>query len=47
VLEPIGSHLMLVDLVAPLTAGATFDVTLRFATAGDVEVEVDVRDSAP
>jgi copper(I)-binding protein len=47
VLEPIGNHLMLVGLVDPLTNGETFDMTLHFATAGDVAVEVEVRDTAP
>ena len=44
VLDPLGDHLMLVDLADPLTAGERFDVTLQFATAGDVTVEVEVRD---
>jgi copper(I)-binding protein len=47
VLEPIGNHLMLVDLADPLTTGETFDVTLHFATAGDEVVEVEVREDAP
>ena len=46
-LDPLGDHLMLVDLVAPLTTGETFDLTLQFATAGDVTVSVEVRDDAP
>jgi copper(I)-binding protein len=46
-LEPFGDHLMLVDLAAPLTTGETFDLTLQFATAGDVTVPVEVRDDAP
>ncbi len=46
-LAPLGDHLMLVDLVAPLTTGETFDLTLQFATAGDVTVGVEVRDDAP
>ena len=32
VLDPLGDHLMLVDLVEPLTTGETFDMTLEFAT---------------
>jgi copper(I)-binding protein len=47
VLDPLGSHLMLVDLVAPLTSGETFDLTLEFAAAGMVDVDVAVRDAAP
>lgn len=47
VLDPLGDHLMLVGLADPLTAGETFDVTLKFATAADTTVEVEVRDRAP
>jgi copper(I)-binding protein len=46
-LDPLGSHLMLVDLAAPLTTGQHFDVTLHFRTAGDEQVPVEVRDEAP
>jgi copper(I)-binding protein len=44
-LEPGGLHLMLLDLKAPLTAGATVAVTLHFAGAGAVELEVPVVDA--
>lgn len=47
VLDPIGDHLMLVDLARPLTKGETFEVTLHFAEAGDERVNVEVRDQAP
>jgi copper(I)-binding protein len=47
VLDPLGNHLMLVDLAGPLTTGETFDVTLHFAKAGDEPVRVEVRDQAP
>jgi copper(I)-binding protein len=47
VLEPIGNHLMLVDLAAPLATGETFEMTLHFATAGDELVDVEVREGAP
>ena len=47
VLEPLGDHLMLVGLVDPLTDGEQFDITLEFATAGDVTAEVEVRDTEP
>jgi periplasmic copper chaperone A len=47
VLEPGGKHLMLIDLVEPLAEGATFPITLTFAEAGDVEVEVTVGDGPP
>ncbi len=46
-LDPLGSHLMLVDLAGPLTKGQRFDVTLHFRTAGDERVSVEVRDDAP
>ena len=47
VLDPLGSHLMLVGLGDPLTNGEHFDITLAFATAGAVTAEVEVRDAAP
>jgi copper(I)-binding protein len=47
VLDPLGDHLMLVDLAGRLTNGETFDVTLHFAKAGDERVRVEVRDEAP
>ena len=46
-LMPGGYHVMLIDLVAPLEIGQTFDVVLTFETAGDVTVTVEVRDEAP
>ncbi len=46
-LMPGGYHIMLIDLVAPLELGQTFDVVLTFETAGDVTVPVEVRDEAP
>jgi copper(I)-binding protein len=47
VLDPLGSHLMLVGLAGPLTSGTHFDITLRFATAGDVTADVEVSDTEP
>lgn len=47
VLKPGGYHVMIIDLVAPLEIGQTFDVTLTFDKAGDVVVPVEVRDDAP
>jgi copper(I)-binding protein len=44
-LEPGGLHLMLIDLAAPLAPGATVALTLRFAAAGTVELEVPVIDA--
>lgn len=45
-LQPGGLHVMLIGLKAPLAAGASFPLTLSFAKAGDVTVEVEVRDVA-
>lgn len=42
VLEPGGFHIMLMGLEAPLEAGTTFPLTLRFEKAGAIEVEVRV-----
>jgi copper(I)-binding protein len=47
VLEPAGSHIMLVDLADGLADGESFELTLRFETAGDETVTVEVRDEAP
>lgn len=44
---PGGRHVMLVDLVRPLAAGETFDVTLEFAKATSVTLPVVVVESAP
>ena len=44
VFAPGGFHVMLADIVAPLRDGATFEMTLVFAQAGNVTVEVEVRD---
>jgi copper(I)-binding protein len=38
---------MLLDLPAPLELEQTFTMTLTFEQAGDVEVQVTVRDDAP
>jgi copper(I)-binding protein len=42
VLQPGGLHLMFMELSAPLVAGSTFPVTLRFANAGDIKVEFNI-----
>ena len=44
-LTPGGLHLMLVDVVAPLAAGASVTLSLRFAAAGTLEIEVPVVDA--
>ena len=46
-LSPSGDHLMLTGLKGPLKSGAKLSLTLRFAKAGPVKVEVPVRDDAP
>ena len=46
-LAPGGLHLMLMDAKRPLRAGDRLPVTLRFAKAGAVRVEVPVRSTAP
>lgn len=43
-LEPGGSHLMLIDPATALEAGDIVGVTLRFAHAPDLTVELTVRD---
>lgn len=47
VLEPGGYHVMLIDLAAPLEVGSTVPVTFTFESAGDMTIDVEVRDSAP
>ena len=44
-LTPGGLHLMLVDVAAPLAAGASVTLSLRFAAAGTLEIEVPVVDA--
>ena len=44
-LEPGGYHIMLLELVAPLEAGDTVEVTLTFERAGEQVVTATVRDS--
>ena len=43
-LEPGGIHIMLVGLTGPLADGASFELTLVFENAGEVESTVKVRD---
>jgi copper(I)-binding protein len=44
-LEPGGRHLMLIDLKAPMVPGTRVVLSLRFAVAGTVEIEVPVVDA--
>jgi copper(I)-binding protein len=46
-LRPGGLHLMFIGLKAPLKAGETFPLTLRFEKAGEVTVQVSVEAPAP
>jgi copper(I)-binding protein len=41
-LKPGGLHIMFIGLKAPLKAGETFPLTLRFEKAGEVTVQVNV-----
>ena len=41
-IEPGGVHVMLIGLRAPLAPGTDFPLTLRFATAGELTVQVHV-----
>jgi len=43
VLEPNGTHIMLVGLKAPLKQGDSFPMTLKFEKAGEVVVDVKVQ----
>jgi len=45
VLAPKSTHLMLMGLTAPLVAGQSFPITLRFAMAGPQTVTVTVREA--
>lgn len=44
-LEPGGLHLMLLEVRGPLAAGTTVTLSLRFAEAGAIELEVPVVDA--
>lgn len=41
-LKPGGTHIMLVELKAPLKEGTTFPLKLRFEKAGEITVDVKV-----
>lgn len=45
--NPGGSHVMLFELSEPLVAGQQFPLTLEFERAGEMTVEVNIRDQAP
>ena len=42
VLAPGGFHMMMIDLTRPLVEGETVPITLRFARAGEVAVDIPV-----
>ena len=46
-LKPGGGHVMLFELSEPLVAGERFPMTLEFERAGEVTIEVTIRDEAP
>jgi copper(I)-binding protein len=46
-LEPGGAHIMLLDLSRPLRQGEVIQLTLTFADAGEVTVDVPVRAQPP
>ena len=46
-LKPGALHIMLLGLKAPLAAGSSFPLTLRFEKAGDVKVDVHVEAPKP
>jgi periplasmic copper chaperone A len=46
-LEPGGLHIMLVGLKAPLAAGSSFPLLLKFEKAGELKVEVRVESGMP
>lgn len=46
-LKPGGTHLMFMELKAPLKAGETVPVTLRFEKAGEVTVKMPVQSPTP
>lgn len=41
-LEPGGLHMMFVGLKAPLKAGSSFPLTLRFEKAGEAQIQVSI-----
>jgi copper(I)-binding protein len=45
-MQPGGLHIMLIDLKEPLKQGETFPLTLTFAKAGTVTVQVPVKSAA-
>lgn len=46
-LKPGGLHIMLINLKAPLKAGDSIPLTLRFEKAGQIEIKVPVSAQAP
>ena len=46
-LKPGGLHVMFIGLNQPLQEGASFPLTLRFEKAGEVKVDVQVRNQGP
>ena len=46
-LKPGGLHVMFIGLTQTLDSGASFPLTLRFEKAGEVKVDVKVRNQGP
>ena len=46
-LKPGGFHIMLMDVKTPLKTGDTLEITLKFAKAGEIVVEVPIQEDAP
>jgi copper(I)-binding protein len=44
-LAPGGTHIMLIDISAPMKPGDEIPLTLHFAIAGDLRIDVPVRDA--
>lgn len=47
VLKSSGNHIMIMGLTQPLAVGDTLPLRLRFAKSGEMQVEAQVRSSAP
>ena len=46
-LKPGGFHIMLMDVKTPLKTGDILEITLKFAKAGEIVVEVPIQEDAP
>jgi copper(I)-binding protein len=46
-LKPGGLHMMFMGVTKPFTAGQTIRVKLTFENAGEIEIDVPVKDMRP